>query len=102
MKKTTYKGETVYAFGPTEDTIRREFEKDIAASDASALMSALVDALAKRESVQRQAWGNMLEYIREIDPSVTGTISYDHMRGHIVILKDDTLKDYAPKAPDVK
>ena len=101
MKKTTYKGETVYAFGPTEDTTRREFEKDIAASDASALMSALVDALAKRESVQRQAWANMLEYIREIDPGVIGLCSYDHMRGHVVFQKDAMQND-APKAPDVK
>ena len=101
MKKTTYKGETVYAFGPTEDTTRREFEKDIAASDATVLMSALIDALAKRESVQRQAWANVMEYIREIDPGVTGICSYDHMRGHVDFQKD-ALKNDAPQAPDVK
>ena len=101
MKKTTYKGETVYAFGPTEDTIRREFEQQIASSDATVLMSALIDALAKRESVQRQAWANVMEYIREIDPGVTGICSYDHMRGHVVFQKD-ALKNDAPQAPDVK
>ena len=84
MKKTEYKGQMVYAFEPGDHLLQMRFTEQITSPDTKALMQALLDALATRESIAREAWAGMMELIREIDPEFDGECVYEHNRGILV------------------